>query len=1321
MPAPTRKSKKLAARLKLRAQAARQALSALRQRVPAPVKRALRRTTHWTLHSMLGVLITVGLIFGAAYLWLPLLGERKAEIETYLSSTVGNPVTLDMLDTYWDGLNPGVRVQGVGVKSRATGEQAFRLKELRLSLSWLALLTGRLEINSLRLVEPSLTVERLPDGKIRVSGLDSSALSATEDADFSNLLLAQKEVIIENGELLWLDRRVGEKADRLLVKRVALTLRNDGDRHYLQFRADFPGDVCKDCQVSASVRGNPVHDPAWRGKIEVQARAVSVQGLPLILRDLLPAGVEGRFDVNLTSQWRAARPEAIEGRLAVTDLRLPLPGEPHPLAIQALESTVSWRGDSESWQLDLTRLRLGLTRALWPAGRLQLEVQPERLRLEVEHIELADLSAFAISQAREHRLLDWLRVAQPAGNVDRLRVELNGSLTAPSRYRAHGELRAIRFGAYERLPGVQGLSGELTMSEESGEFRLDSSDLKISAPRVLTEPVALQRLESHIRWRQHPEDWFVQAQDILLNARDGRAHGEIELRLPKDPAVSPVLKLQIGFNDGDASQAARYYPLILPENLRAWLERSVVSGRVTEGQALYHGALTNFPFRDGKGQFEVRAHVQGGVLDYLPGWAPLHDIDADIYFTGTSMSITATHARVRTLEVGRTLVAIEDFKAPEGALITVNARVTGALQETLGVLTDSKTPLFTSLVPIGTRAEGNGSLTLDLRIPTRTPKMSGVAGVYQFQNNNIDLPFRALRIENIQGGMEFNETGLRAGKLNARLLGSEAVLEALPAPVPSAPARVEARGSINQAGLAQVFGPSLAPYLLGRAPWQLHVQQLRAGMKLRFESDLSGLEMRLPAPLAKAQGEPLTLVIGTQFGTGDNQVVDLQAGTRMQGKLAFRHEPGGLKFARGRIGIGEPVTQLPSQVGLHLSTRMAALNTDQWLPLLRSNLNDNAESDWSDILSRVSAEIEALEASGREFGRLSLDIVRSDSNWRGRLQGDSISGQIAITRPASAGLPLVVSNVAAPGRSTIHLTLEKLLLPSARKASNDAPPDPRSLPPLHIQSQSFTFAGVQLGELEFSALPATQGWKIASLKLSRPESRLTASGLWEIDSRAQHTSRLDASLTSSDFGRLLEALGYPGEVVGGRLSLQSNWTWLGAPGAFQLSKTDGDLTLALNKGRIPKVSPGAGRLLGALDLRSITRYLSLDFSNVFSKGLTFDRMSAKVAVQQGNAYTRDLAIRTPGADLEIGGRIGLAARDLDLDIGVTPHLMEELALTGSLIGGPVVGAAVVVLHNLIKKPFEESTRIKYMVKGGWTDPVVTRLATPAAAASDDPQ
>lgn len=1313
MPQPTRKFKLTATRLKQQALALRQGLRALRQRLPSSVKRALRRTTKWTLHSILGVLISVALIFTAAYVWLPtLLIERKTEIESYLSATLRNPVTLGELSPNWDGLNPGVRVQGLRVQSATTSEQAFRLKEMRISISWFALLTGRIEINSLVLVEPSLTVERQADGQLRISGLDASVVPAAEDTDISNLLLAQKEMIIENGELLWLDRRAGENADRLFVRQVALTLHNNGNWHRLNFRADFPPALCKECQVSATVRGNPMHDPSWRGEINVRARELTVRGLPIILRDLLPSGLEGRFDLDLASRWDNARPEAIEGHLAVTDLRLPLPDDPAPLTVQGLDTTLAWHGTMESWQLDLDRLRLGLTRAPWLAGSVQVEVQPQQLRLDVEHIEIADVAAFASGRARQHPLLDWLRTAQPTGNLNRLRMELSGPLLAPSEYRAHGELRTVGFGGYERFPGVRGLSGNLSMTEDGGEFRLDSRDLQVLLPRLFREPLALQTLESRIRWRQNREDWFVQAQNIQLNARDARARGEVELRVPKDQS-SPVLKADIGFSDGDGSKAARYYPLTLPEPLRDWLEQSVIAGRVTDGHVLFHGALANFPFRDGKGRFEARVHVQQGVLEYLPGWEPLRDIDANLYFSGTNMLITSSHARIRGLEVGRTAVAIDEFKPPGGAVITVQARVNGALQETLDVLADSKTPFFTSWVPHGTRAEGQGTLTLDLRIPAQAPKTTAITGMYRFQNNNIEFPFRSVRAEKIQGSMEFNEAGVQSGKLNTRLLGGDALIEALPGPTPKVAGRIEARGKIAHSGLTQLLGTTLTPYLQGHVPWQLELQpqSARTSARLRLESDLSPLEMRLPAPFGKAQGEALVFVMSTFLDDSQTRIVDLQAGNRAQGKLAFQRETAGWKFTRGRIGIGESVTQLPAQAGLHLSARLATFNADQWSPILRANLSDGTEGGAPPVLSRVSAEAEAVEAMGRKLGRLNLDISQQDGNWRGHLQGENVSGQVAISRPVT-GLPLVVTNVAAPGRSTIHLTLDKLVLPSATASKDETPVDPRLLPPLHIQSQSFTFSGLHLGELEFSALPATQGWKIASLKLTRPESKLTASGLWEIDSRAQHTSRIDASLTSSDVGRLFEALGYPGEIIGGELSMQSNWSWGGPPAAFQLAKTDGDLTFSLIKGRVPKISPGAGRLLGALDLRSITRYLSLDFSNVFSKGLTFDRMKAKVAVEQGNAYTRDLHIRTPGADLEISGRIGLAARDLDLDIGVTPQLMEGLALTGGLIGGPVVGAAVVVLHNLIKKPFEESTRIKYMVKGGWNNPAVTRLAPP---------
>jgi uncharacterized protein YhdP len=426
-----RKPPMLVARFKQHAQTAGRVVRSLRRRLPPSVKHVLYRATHWTLHSTLGVAIAIVLIFVAAHLWLPTLAERKGEIESYISAALGNPVTLGTLDTYWDGLNPGVRVTGLRVQSVATGQQAIRLKELRLSLAWWPLLTGRLEINSLVLVEPNLTVERQASGRLRISGIETAAAAA--DTDFSKLLLSQKRLVIENGELLWLDRRAGAVDDaregggtsprkgevdrvgnersrprrelaveeRLSVKRVYLDLRNNGNRHRLEFRADFPHNLCADCRVSADIQGNPFHESSWRGEIGVQARALSTLGLPRILRAPLPPGLTGRFDLQLTSQWRDARLEVVEGQLAVADLSLPLPDEARPLAVQALDARLKWKGNAEVWRLDLSRLRLGLTRPAWLAGRLRLDVQPGRVRFDVERVDVADLAVFTATLPRE--------------------------------------------------------------------------------------------------------------------------------------------------------------------------------------------------------------------------------------------------------------------------------------------------------------------------------------------------------------------------------------------------------------------------------------------------------------------------------------------------------------------------------------------------------------------------------------------------------------------------------------------------------------------------------------------------------------------------------------------------------------------------------------------------------------------------------------------------------------------------------------------------------------------------------------------------------
>jgi len=1127
---------------------------------------------------------------------------------------------------------------------------------------------------------------------------------------------------------VWVDRlppAASEPAggpERVVVKQVQITLRNDGNRHRLEMRADFPRQLCADCRVSADITGQPFESPNWSGEIALQARDLALAELPRILRRQLPPALQGRLNLRIVSRWQYGRPVRVEGRGAVNALTLPLPGEQAPLAIPSVDTALVWQGKAGDWRLDLQRLQLALTGPVWNAGRVQLAQRGDDTTLSVDHVDVADVGTFVARLQRPGPFFDWLRAARPGGDLDRLHVEFSSPADTAGDYSVDAELRGVRFAPHERIPGVQGLSGRLKATHDGGEFRLASTASRVLLPRVFREPLDLLSMSTRVSWRQNSEDWLVRAEDIALAARDGEVRGNVELRLPKDPQLSPVLNLRAQVVRADGTHAARYFPLILPEGLRAYLEHALIGGRATTGSVEFHGALREFPFRDGQGQFSVRVHVKDGVFRYLPGWAAARDVDADLDFTSRGMMITARAGRIRGLQGGRVVVAIDDFLAPGGAVVKVSGQFTGPLQETLAVLADSKAEAFAPYLLPGLRAEGDGVLLLDLSVPAHEPRNFTLNGDYQLRNANLEIPFRSIRLEALRGGLQFGESGLRSGQLSGRLLGGDTEFKAMPGLHREDGARIEVRGTITPAGFSQLFGPKLAARFDGDAPWQAQIQLGDKNSELAAQSDLTGLEIGLPAPLAKARGEALTLAVHMSRPRPDRQWLDLQAGGRLSGKLELVHGRSGWVFGRGHVAVGERVSALPAQGGLVLSARLAALNVDPWWRFANEDLDAGGDG-WLSLVSHVTAEVDALEAFNRPFGRLRLDLDKDASSWRGQVDGDAIAGKAVLIPPCGERQPCAQSRDTGSGqplpadRLAVNLVLTKLLLPSPRPGAPDTTANPADLPFLQVRSDAFTALDHDLGALEFRAEPVNQGWRIADFKLTRPDGELNFNGLWATDTSGRQSTSLDGTLSSRNFGRLLDAFGYPGEMMDGRLNVTSHLAWPGSPGAFGLARANGRLSLSVAEGRLLKISPGAGRLLGVLDLRSVARYLTLDFSNLFGKGLVFDNMKGQFEIQQGDAFTRDLVIHASGADIDLSGRIGLAFRDLDLEIGVTPRLTTELAVTGGLIGGPAVGAAVAVLHSLIKKPFDKGTRAIYTVKGSWDDPVVTRIGGPAPDAA----
>ena len=151
----------------------------------------------------------------------------------------------------------------------------------------------------------------------------------------------------------------------------------------------------------------------------------------------------------------------------------------------------------------------------------------------------------------------------------------------------------------------------------------------------------------------------------------------------------------------------------------------------------------------------------------------------------------------------------------------------------------------------------------------------------------------------------------------------------------------------------------------------------------------------------------------------------------------------------------------------------------------------------------------------------------------------------------------------------------------------------------------------------------------------------------------------------------------------------------------------GVAAIKLENGAILDVKPGAGgRLLGLMNVLHLPRRLLFDFGDVYKDGLVFDSITADVSFADGNANTKNVLIEAASANISMHGRAGLLVEDYDLEMEVRPNSAAATFTGGTIAGGPVVGAGLVLLQKLFG--VDKLAREKYLITGPWSEPVITQ-------------
>lgn len=1259
----------------------------------------------WYLCATLVVVAAVG--FSLARLALPMLESRASQLEILVRDAVGQDVQVGRLEVAWRGLGPELRVYDFAVHDQDTSQTLLTAREMRIDFSLLhSLWAWRPVPSRLVLLGSDVNVYRDATGHWAVQGI---RLRSPQKNPWL-LVFGQPHVELRDIRVKWHDAQ--EQIPDLVLSAVDLRMRNRGNRHQVEMDMQLPAEFGSRLQLIADLVGSTDRPGDWKGKLYL-----ALENAPLAhwLAQRLPAGwqLTGELNGALWLSLQSGKIQHAQGKLEVNALRITNGAavDESLFAAKHVTSRLDWRhvapvlsGSGQGisgWTLNLDQLQVQQSNGNWPETGLtlaaampsdigadagqQMQIAVDYLRIETV---LPLLTRLLVLSDEQRALLEQL---SPEGELRKLQLAFNRRDGHLSDFMYQTRFSELHNTAVGKLPGVSALSGRLAGNPQRGVLELDSHEAHIVFPKLFREPLQLSTLTGRVDWQQQTDRLRIETANLKVANADISTRSRLRLDIPNDGS-KPLLDLQSSFEEGRVQSTYKYLPVgIMPAHTVAWLDRALVSGRVSSGGVLYQGRIGDFPFDHATGRMEVRATVVDSVLDYKEGWHRIEGLEAELAFINRSMQIHGVAGKVLGSDIKDVDVRIDDLAH---ARLTINGDVNGTLADMLRYVQESPLGSGSAQTLGALRASGDAQLKLGLVIPLAEHKPAEVDGRLQLTENGLALPEWDIALEKLRGELHFTQQRVDAQDLRANLLGVPVKITVDDAKSAGrSMTRVRAAGRLPLLERMNKFGGGIAEHFTGSSDWlatlYIPLQSSDAPSHIELRSDLRGIGIDLPQPFGKPAEMARDLNLRAEIKPQALGPLQLQYG---ENSAAFELErrATGLVLSRGAVKFGATDAQLPKAAGVQISGSLPVFVWDEWRTL------QGGGGVAMGNLNQLDVNLEECAAFGRRFQQLQVKAQRSKDGWQAQLDGPDLQGSLEI--PSVATRPL-------------RLRLAHLTIPPQDTGAPQSAFNPGDLPALDLEVQNLQLRDLDLGKVTMTTHPISTGIAVDTLQVNTDWMKFTATGEWTQQS-GQDASRFRIEMQGGDLGKMLAAFGYAGSIEGGDTQGEIDANWPGTPTDFTLAKLEGSLDARITEGRLLNVEAGAGRVFGLFSLTGLRRRLSLDFSDVFEKGFSFDRIQGTFSLLDGDAYTNDLEVEGPAARIEISGRTGLAKHDYDQLVTVVPHVQSTLPIAGALAGGPVVGAALLLADKLFAQQLEGLTsfaRYQYTVTGSWEDPQFRQL------------
>ncbi|MFK3969705.1 YhdP family protein [Pseudomonas sp. NPDC087358] len=1260
-----------------------------------PLTRLLAALTRWGLSLCALVVVLVALYVSVGRQLVPMVAEYRADVEVKAQAAVGMPVSIGRLEGSWSGFAPVFVARDVMV---GQGTASVRLDHVRAVPDlWASIKARQVRIARLELDGLQFGLKEDKDGHWAIQGLP-----VQEDKPFDpEQVLTQMQMI---SQLSLFDSQITlqpyEQAP-LTLTYVSLTLQTGRFHQRLDARVTLPDGQ----PLSLNIRSR-MQASAWR-----DAAAEAYLSLPQSdWSHWLPKSLTGGWKINNlkaggefwltwgkgTLQTAVARLNAPQFKGAYADRKAS--------KIDNLALNAWFERDDNGFTLALDSLAMDIAKKRWES-RIQLKqtaatsdsqalwhVQADRLDLTPVTPLLDSLAPLPDNLMA---VLDHLKVT---GSLRNVLLDYRPQAEGAKKLSFAANLDKVGFDAYHGAPAAGNVSGAISGDLGQGELRLNTDDFMLHLDPIFKNPWNYRHAEARLTWALDDQVFTLIAPYIKVVGDEGKIASDFLIRLHLDHTQEDYMDLRVGLVDADGRYTSKYLPAVLSPALDQWLRTAIVSGHVDQSFFQYQGSISH-DAPDVARVISLFFKVRDADLAFQPGWPQLTGVDGNVFVENSGVRIRATKGQLLGTQVRNVAVDVPHVASGQTSHLLVDGDFNGSLQDGMKILQEA--PIGTAQTFAGWQAEGPLQGHINLDIPLVKGQEPKVAVDFNTDNARLRLPDPVLDLTQLKGNFRFDYAkGLSGKNIKAMAFDKPVAAEIFAEGKPGAPVtRITASSQIAAKRLTDWQGITQPLPVSGDLPYQLQITLNGADSQLLINSNLKGVAVDLPAPFGKTADETRDTDFRMNLQGPERRI---GVGYGNLANLAFAAPAGKFADGRGELFLGQGGAIVPDAKGLRVRGSLPELDIAPWQAMVERYAGNDPGGSAKQLLNGVDLQIGKLTAMGTTLDQVSVQLKRSDVGWG--LSLDSSKAKGTATLPDNKAMP-----------ADINLLYVRLPAPDPNAAVVENAPDPladvdpHNIPAMNIKITQL-FQGDQLvGAWSLKVRPTANGIQLADLNMGLKGVLLQGAGGWEGTPGAT-TSWYKGQVSGKNLADVLQAWGFAPTVTSQAFELNADGRWPGSPAWVGLKRYSGSLDATLKNGQFVEVEGGAQalRVFGLLNFNSIGRRLRLDFSDLLSKGLSYDRVKGLLVASDGVYVTRDpITMIGPSSNLELNGTLDMVRDRVDAKLLVTLPVTNNLPIAALIVGAPAIGGALFLVDKLLGDRVARFASVQYKVEGPWKEPKIT--------------